>query len=163
MFDNIELIFYMTILLFLPTDSSFFILDSGLAPVDLAATINSGLWQPPADLLKWLAVRHHGHLTTRLCASVHESLVVISPASAGNLLHQKTVANPGITRRQREVLQGLLAGKTSRQIASLLGIRPRTVAWHINQLKKLLGTQTLTQSVARMVTLDSTITPPRKD
>ncbi len=44
--------------------------------------------------------------------------------------------------RQREVLQLLAEGKTMKQIASLLGIKPRTVAFHKYGLMKQLGAKT---------------------
>jgi DNA-binding CsgD family transcriptional regulator len=40
----------------------------------------------------------------------------------------------GITRREREIIEHLLAGKTDREIAELLYISPRTVETHLRNI-----------------------------
>jgi len=49
----------------------------------------------------------------------------------------------------------LLSGETCKQIATRLGLQPRTVFWHMNQLKKHFGTQTLAESVGRLTAIHS--------
>ena len=49
--------------------------------------------------------------------------------------------------REREVLQGLLAGGTNKTIARDLGISPRTVEFHRAQLMERLGARTLPEAV----------------
>ncbi len=49
-----------------------------------------------------------------------------------------------LTRRESEVLRLVASGRTDREIAAALGIRPRTVEWHVaNVLRKLrVGSRT---------------------
>jgi DNA-binding NarL/FixJ family response regulator len=58
--------------------------------------------------------------------------------------------------RQREVLQLLAEGKTMKQIASLLGIKPRTVAFHKYGLMKQLGAKTSADLIKMAVKLGVT-------
>ncbi len=58
--------------------------------------------------------------------------------------------------RQREVLQLLAEGKTMKQVASLLGIKPRTVAFHKYGLMKQLGAKSTADLVKIAVKLGVT-------
>jgi DNA-binding CsgD family transcriptional regulator len=64
----------------------------------------------------------------------------VDPAESGN---------PGLTRREREVLDRLAWGKTDRDIADILGISPRTVHKHLQRIYEKLGVETRTAAVAR--------------
>jgi DNA-binding NarL/FixJ family response regulator len=44
-----------------------------------------------------------------------------------------------LTERQREVLQLLAEGKVMREVASILNVTPRTVAFHKYRIKEVLG------------------------
>lgn len=57
----------------------------------------------------------------------------------------------GLTAREREVAQHLVAGGTSKQIARHLGLSPRTVEAHRARLMKKLGAATHGELVARLV------------
>ena len=50
----------------------------------------------------------------------------------------------GLTRRERDVLRLVATGRTDREIAADLAIKPRTVEWHVaNLLRKLkVGSRT---------------------
>lgn len=48
-----------------------------------------------------------------------------------------------LTQREREVLQLLAEGKTSKRVASLLGISPKTVSTHRRHVMKKLGIDSL--------------------
>jgi len=52
---------------------------------------------------------------------------------------------PLITLRQREVLEALSQGLTSKQIARRLGISERTVGFHRDELRRRLGIRTVSQ------------------
>jgi len=52
---------------------------------------------------------------------------------------------PLITPRQREVLEALSQGLTSKQIARHLGISERTVGFHRDELRRRLGIRTVSQ------------------
>ena len=57
----------------------------------------------------------------------------------------------GWTAREREIAQHLVTGCTSKQIARLLGLSPRTVEAHRSRLMKKLGAATHGELVARLV------------
>lgn len=64
---------------------------------------------------------------------------------------ETTDAAPGqpssLTRRQREVLRELAAGKSTQQIAAEMGISPTTVRNHVANLMAVLGVHTRLQAV----------------
>jgi DNA-binding CsgD family transcriptional regulator len=52
-------------------------------------------------------------------------------------------ARVGLTPREHEILAGIVAGNTSKEVARLLAISPRTVEFHrANLLKKLCARNT---------------------
>jgi len=53
----------------------------------------------------------------------------------------------GLSAREREVLEGLLAGGTNKTIARTLGLSPRTVEIHRARVMETLGTRTLPEAV----------------
>jgi PAS domain S-box-containing protein len=53
----------------------------------------------------------------------------------------------GMSMRERQVLEGLLAGHTNKMIGRDLGISPRTVELHRANVMEKLGAQTLTEAV----------------
>jgi len=59
----------------------------------------------------------------------------------------------GLTPRERQVLEFLGEGMTIRQIASRLGISPRTVETHVAKLYRKLGVRTRVQAISRAATL----------
>jgi PAS domain S-box-containing protein len=56
-----------------------------------------------------------------------------------------------LTLREREIAQHIVTGCTSKQIARLLGLSPRTVEAHRSRLMKKLGAATHGELVARLV------------
>jgi DNA-binding NarL/FixJ family response regulator len=89
----------------------------------------------PAELL--LAVR-----------AALEGKTYLTPQLAGEVLEaMKGPQQPGVTLgaltpRQREVLQLAAEGQSAKQIASTLGISPRTVEFHKYQMMEALGLHT---------------------
>jgi DNA-binding CsgD family transcriptional regulator len=74
----------------------------------------------------------------------------------GNLYRLSTTAlsptpalTPELTPREREVLSWVAAGKTDRDIASILGMSPRTVHKHLQHVYEKLGVETRTAAVMR--------------
>jgi PAS domain S-box-containing protein len=53
----------------------------------------------------------------------------------------------GLSTREREVLEGLLAGGTNKTIARTLGLSPRTVEIHRARIMEALGARTLPEAV----------------
>jgi DNA-binding NarL/FixJ family response regulator len=58
-----------------------------------------------------------------------------------------------LTRRELEILELISAGHTMRQIATRLGISPRTVETHVAKLYRKLAVRTRVQAVARAASL----------
>jgi DNA-binding CsgD family transcriptional regulator len=57
---------------------------------------------------------------------------------------------PTLTAREREVLGWLAAGKTNRDIAEIIGAKPRTVEKHLERVYEKLGVETRTAAVMRL-------------
>jgi PAS domain S-box-containing protein len=66
-----------------------------------------------------------------------------------------------MSQRERDVLIGLLAAKTNKQIAREMGISPRTVEVHRAHVMQRLGAQTLTEAVLKAAAAGLQPTPPR--
>src|SRR3989454_10906446 len=60
----------------------------------------------------------------------------------------KVVGAP-LTAREREVLEWVAAGKTNRDIAAILGARPRTIEKHLERIYDKLGVETRTAAAMR--------------
>lgn len=58
-----------------------------------------------------------------------------------------------LTGRERQILELLSDGRTTRQIATRLGISPRTVETHVAKVYRKLGVRTRVQAVSRAATL----------
>lgn len=58
-----------------------------------------------------------------------------------------------LTRREREVLEWVAAGKSNRDIAQILGTRPRTVEKHLEHVYEKLGVEGRTAAAMRLVRL----------
>ena len=58
-----------------------------------------------------------------------------------------------LTRREREVLEWVAAGKTNRDIAQIIGARPRTIEKHLERVYEKLGVEGRTAAAMRLVKL----------
>jgi DNA-binding CsgD family transcriptional regulator len=58
-------------------------------------------------------------------------------------------ARAELTPREREVLEWLAAGKTNREIATIVGASPRTVEKHLERVYEKLGVETRTAAAMR--------------
>ena len=54
-----------------------------------------------------------------------------------------------LTARERQVLEWVAAGKTNRDIAAILGAKPRTIEKHLERIYEKLGVETRTAAAAR--------------
>lgn len=61
----------------------------------------------------------------------------------------QTIDGIRLTPREYECLQWAVAGKSTYDIATILAIRRRTVAFHLDNAKEKLGVRTINQAVAR--------------
>ena len=96
-----------------------------------------------------------------LLAAVASALADIKEAAADDrsaALARERLA--GLSGREREVLDGLLAGGTNKTIAKDLGISPRTVEVHRAHLMERLGARTLPEAV--LVAAAAGVRPPRQ-
>lgn len=60
-------------------------------------------------------------------------------------------ADASLTAREREVLEWLSAGKTDKDIASILMISPRTIHKHLQRIYEKLGVENRTAAVMRVI------------
>jgi DNA-binding CsgD family transcriptional regulator len=56
--------------------------------------------------------------------------------------------SPALSKREREILQKVADGATTRQVASDLGISPHTVKTHLERIFEKLGAKDRAQAVA---------------
>jgi len=94
--------------------------------------------------------------SSELVTAIHEALqgrTYVSPMVAGELLqsYRRSEAGPaaasGLTARQREVLQLVAEGRSSKEVASLLRISVRTAEAHKARLLHSLGLESTAELV----------------
>lgn len=59
--------------------------------------------------------------------------------------------DPGLTEREREILELVAEGLSSKQVAQHIGIAPRTVDRHIENLRHKMGARNKSHLVAKAV------------
>lgn len=89
------------------------------------------------------------HRADQIWAEHQEELMVLN-----NVMHLKILALPHtgsrkLTSRQREVLQWVGDGKTTQDIAILLGLTPATVEKHLRLARESLDVETTAQAVLK--------------
>jgi FixJ family two-component response regulator len=90
------------------------------------------------------------YTTEALLAAVASALAGIQEAAGHDRAAEDARARvAALSAREREVLDGLLAGGTNKTIAKELGISPRTVEIHRAHLMDRLGAQTLPEVVLK--------------
>ena len=80
-------------------------------------------------------------------AGSNEVLLRLAKDTAGSLPAEFT-SELGLTTREAEVLSWLSKGKTNRDIAQILGLSPRTVDKHLEQIYAKLGVENRTAAAA---------------
>lgn len=90
----------------------------------------------------------------------------VSPAVGNGLLQVLTNGAPtkgleALTSRQREVLQLVAEGHTSREIARLLNVSKTTVEFHKTRVKQVLGVNTIAELIQFAVRSHIVTSPPR--
>jgi len=75
------------------------------------------------------------------------------------LLYERSASTPtstrGLTKRETEVFQWLAAGKSNKDIATILAISPRTVEKHLGRIFQFLGVETRTAAAAEFYRLSN--------
>lgn len=84
------------------------------------------------DVIQLVGLYFHTHLTTRN--------ITRSPEPAAD--------EPRLSQRERQCLAWAAAGKTAADIATLVGIAPRTVVFHLENCRQKLAATSITQCVA---------------
>jgi DNA-binding CsgD family transcriptional regulator len=80
--------------------------------------------------------------------------VVIQPTPASDITEMLTLAH-GLTAREREVLEQVIAGRSSTGIAAVLGVSPHTVQDHLKSVFGKFGVRSRGQLVARALGSDA--------
>jgi DNA-binding CsgD family transcriptional regulator len=93
------------------------------------------------------------HLTNLYRLSVAADGAREAPAHADRSVQFAALS---LTPREREVLDWVAAGKTNRDIATILGASPRTVEKHLERIYEKLGVETRTAAVMRVRALPQT-------
>lgn len=83
-----------------------------------------------SDVLQLIGLYFHAHVDAKLaCATPTQSV-------------------DDLTQRERQCLAWVSRGKTMEEVAIILGVKPRTVLFHIENARQRLGASTSTQAVA---------------
>jgi DNA-binding response OmpR family regulator/DNA-binding CsgD family transcriptional regulator len=114
-----------------------------------------------APQLKWLlqAAEGSNHASTEWNAQIGLRLFYLGKLAPGELLlrlaHSEQAITPadlrkelGLTGRESEVLSWISKGKTNRDIAQILGLSPRTIDKHLEQIYAKLGVENRTAAAA---------------
>lgn len=99
----------------------------------------------PLDLL---LARGEDRLLVHACATAGGALYLVLEERLGAASAVDRAPLP-LTAREREVLRWVAAGKTDRDIASILAISPRTVHKHLQRIYDKLGVETRTAAAMR--------------
>ncbi len=147
----------MTRLLFLPDDQTFLLLDSDLPADELAACINSGQWTTPPALEQVLQANKSWPAGLSLKAVCFGKLVIATLIHRHGSTSQRVQPEQGaperLSSRQKQILQCLIEGLTTQQIAARLELHPRTVQYHIGFIKTYFQAGTRAESIGRAVGL----------
>jgi DNA-binding NarL/FixJ family response regulator len=90
------------------------------------------------------AIRDVASNQTYLCSQVNKVIIkgYINQLSTGD-----DSAYSVLTRREREVLQLIAEGKSTKVIAKELNVSAKTIEWHRSQMMKKLGIQSIAELV----------------
>ena len=77
-----------------------------------------------------------------------ETLAVARTYASGPTMPSRTDWRDALTARERDVLRGVVAGGTNKEIATELGIRPKTVMHHSSAIYRKLGVKTRVEAAA---------------
>jgi DNA-binding NarL/FixJ family response regulator len=89
----------------------------------------------------------------RVIAPGLEQDAVLALGRMARLAREGAEVAAELTHRERQVLELLSDGRTMRQIATRLGISPRTVETHVGKIYRKLGVRTRVQAVSRAASL----------
>ncbi len=126
-------------------DELVMVFEEDLPAVELVSTIQAQRWQLPPAL---------GARDSMVLRAVRLGrLVIVSPRAPRPGTPAAAETGLNLSRRQRQVLQGLADELTTKEIAAQLGLHVRTIEIHIATIKRRFGTTSRMQSVLRGVAL----------
>ena len=92
-------------------------------------------------------------IETAMHGGRHLTPLIRKRASLSTFLHQGHSRDHGLTARQREVLQLLAEGRPMKEVSAVLGVSPRTVAFHKYAIMRRLGVTSSAALVQQAVRL----------
>lgn len=116
----------------------------------------SSLAQLRKDVL--MVGRHGASLLVRLIEDNGRLWLLLDEHSF--LFSRAPVQAQGLTKREAEVLQWLSAGKSNKDIGTILSISPRTVEKHLERIFEHLGVETRTAAAAEFYLLNQQASHP---
>lgn len=97
----------------------------------------------------------HQHEIDALVAEMHDVIFVTATVAHRCLmLLPFNAPNGNLTQRQREVLEWVAEGKTSADIATIMGISPATVDKHLRLARETLGVETTAHALIKAAFLN---------
>ncbi|GAP05644.1 MAG TPA: helix-turn-helix transcriptional regulator [Anaerolinea thermolimosa] len=127
----------MTRILFIPNSHTFLWFEVDQPAEEIIAAIQEGSWRPPIPSPSFTGQVLHPTFQDDI-------VIVTSPPDTRPGVHRMHT----LSRRQKEVLKYLAAGLTTRQIALRLRVHPRTVLYHIAELKETFHAATRAELIA---------------
>lgn len=112
------------------------------------ATVNEHRIIRPDGAVRWLRWVAHGRFTDHGVMHLVGTVADVTDEIAAAAAPHRAVALPALTARQREVLDHLVSGASTEEIARAMGIRPVTVANHVAALLRRLGVRSRLEAVA---------------
>lgn len=105
---------------------------------------------PPAPARPLVVEREGGRLIVRLAgSSTAEHLLILEEQQT---LSPSAFSSLGLTDRESEVLLWVSFGKTDAEIATILGVSPKTVGKHLERIYQKLGVENRTAAGMRALT-----------
>ena len=136
----------MTRILFLPDDSSIILLETRLLPAALVNAVTRGTWHPPEADFHGLNHNPSGQILPQWSAVQLGKIVVILPEPHPG---EDNPAPVKLSPRQHQVLNLMVCGLSTKQIASKLHLSPRSVFFHVAALKARLQVESRVELVKK--------------
>jgi len=138
----------MTRILYLPSESAFYTLDSSLPPGRLILAVNGGRWHPPDGI-----PRRDKMVAGLRAVRLGRSTILIFQPVENEWTPPDTHPTGPLGQRQMQVLQCVAQGMTTRQVAARLGMSRRTVYLHLAAIRHSLSAVSTAEAIQRAAEL----------
>lgn len=138
----------MTRILYLPSESAFYTLDSALPPARLMMAVNSGKWLPPAHI-----PREARAVRALRAVRVGRSTILIYRPLDLEQIHPIQTPVESLGSRGMDVLQCVAEGMSTKQVAVRLGMSRRTVYMHLAAIRRSFNAISTAEAIRRAVEL----------